>query len=543
MAQSIEDFAAPLLARAKKSNKKIKKDIRNQNYALLGVSLANQALRARAMNRAQNWFTGAEPILQQAKDQAQSGFNFWSQHNAMLKDHDPSDWRTAKAKQLFDTDLVESSVPLSSSEKERQFADYKLTIKDQLDAYKERMDLHEQFKGATTEKDKERLRNRYYGTVEKLIDDEVIRLKNDNNIFSAVTGALGINGKDRLDDIDLRTGIPASGLSPKEQEVANFFKNVQLRKQKDLGLTETVAKREAYNFTNYIASKEYDKVYGLFDVKANEWKEWIANDEIGQLQTDLGVYGGAPIELRDTQSGEGVTLDFHELIDILPKQGATRGSDSPRIELVDDVMTLSSILKYKYQAITTKSAEKMGRIAGDKIPDNQDFFKAAIEMISNDNRFLYSDDKVIYDKYDDLTLTQIANDINSLLSDDQLQKIYADENPNSGSQDSLKESQRALEEKQAEGTLVGHSFNGIISALNKKVKDENYDDAAAIQAMRIRKLYIQDRERIGDPLSEEEMETLLNIDLSLPIKMPSSKLKGWGIMDSPGIARTTKVRR
>ena len=61
--------------------------------------------------------------------------------------------------------------------------------------------------------------------------------------------------------------------------------------------------------------------------------------------------------------------------------------------------------------------------------------------------------------------------------------------------------------------------------------------------MRIRKLYIQDRERIGDPLSEEEMETLLNIDLSLPIKMPSSKLKGWGIMDSPGIARTTKVRR
>ena len=415
MAQSIEDFAAPLLARAKKSNKKMEKRVRNQNYALLGVSLANQALRARAMNRAQNWFTGAEPILQQAKDQAQSGFNFWSQHNAMLKDHDPSDWRTAKAKQLFDTDLVESSVPLSSSEKERQFADYKLTIKDQLDAYKERMDLHEQFKGATTEKDKERLRNRYYGTVEKLIDDEVIRLKNDNNIFSAVTGALGINGKDRLDDIDLRTGIPASGLSPKEQEVANFFKNVQLRKQKDLGLTETVAKREAYNFTNYIASKEYDKVYGLFDVKANEWKEWIANDEIGQLQTDLGVYGGAPIELRDTQSGEGVTLDFHELIDILPKQGATRGSDSPRIELVDDVMTLSSILKYKYQAITTKSAEKMGRIAGDKIPDNQDFFKAAIEMISNDNRFLYSDDKVIYDKYDDLTLTQIANDINSLL--------------------------------------------------------------------------------------------------------------------------------
>ena len=162
MAQSIEDFAAPLLARAKKSNKKIKKDIRNQNYALLGVSLANQALRARAMNRAQNWFTGAEPILQQAKDQAQSGFNFWSQHNAMLKDHDPSDWRTAKAKQLFDSDLVESSVPLSSSEKERQFADYKLTIKDQLDAYKERMDLHEQFKGASTEKDKERLRNRYY---------------------------------------------------------------------------------------------------------------------------------------------------------------------------------------------------------------------------------------------------------------------------------------------------------------------------------------------------------------------------------------------
>ena len=61
--------------------------------------------------------------------------------------------------------------------------------------------------------------------------------------------------------------------------------------------------------------------------------------------------------------------------------------------------------------------------------------------------------------------------------------------------------------------------------------------------MSIRKLYIQDRERIGDPLSEEEMETLLNIDLSLPIKMPSSKLKGWGITDSPGIARTTKVRR
>ena len=528
MAQSIEDFAAPLLAKAKKANKKMEKRVRNQNYALLGVKIANQALRARALNRAQSWYAGAQPILRQARDNAQAGFNFWSDHNEMLGKHDSTDWRVARAQQLFNTAYSEQAKHLTDEEKKKAFAAYMPTIKDQLDAYGKQMDLHSEFKGATTEKEKEILRKRYYGSIDTMLTNETARIKNDNSIFSAVTGALGITGRDRLDDIDAIAGIPQTGLSPKEQEIADFFANAQLREKEALGLTEASKRSDGtFNWNTYATTNlaTHDEVYGNFQDTRNTYIERLSETNgIEAIETDLRPYGGIVVTLQDQNKNE-VDIAFHQIVDLLPDTGPP-GADTAQTQFIDDVTTLSSILQYKYQRAAEAQAKAAGISAPIKMPPPQHFMKAATEMIVNDGKFTFEQNRLLpnklaYESYDIANLTRIANEEwSSLLSEKTSREIFRGLNINDGRQEELEEIIREQNEKASKSKTLAISLNDFIEAIEDAKKDPNYNKT---ETEKLRDTWINSRKRAGTWTQEDE-DKIMAIQLSaksVPAFMPT----------------------
>ena len=525
MAQSIEDFATPLLAKAKKANKKMEKRVRNQNYALSGVKLANQALRARAMNRAQSWYAGAQPILRQARDNAQAGFKFWSDHNEMLGKHDSPDWRVAKAKQWFDTTYEVANKHLTEEEKKEAFADYLPTIQNQLDAYKKRMDLHGEFKGATTEKEKEILRKRYYGNIDTMLTNETARIKNDNSIFSAVTGALGITGRDRLDDIDAITGIPTTGLSPKEQEIADFFANAERREKEDLGFKEASKRPDTFNWNTYATTNlaTHEDVYGKFQKKRDDYIVHTTEGTAGieAIETDLQPYGGIVVTLDDQHKNK-VDIEFHQIVDMLPDTGP-KGADTAQTQFIDDVTTLSSILQYKYQRAAEALAKASGKPAPIYMPPPQHFMKAATEMIVNDGKFTFERNKVMpnkltYESYDIANLTRIANEEHSsLLSEKTSREIFKDIDIDEGNQEEL---DRVIEEQAqaaADASLSANNkimanipVNQLIQALEEAKTQSDYDKTGTED---IRDQWIKARKAAGTWTQEDE-DKIMAIQLS-----------------------------
>ena len=549
MAQSIEDFAAPLLAKAKKANKKMEKRVRNQNYALLGVKIANQALRARALNRAQSWYAGAQPILRQARDNAQAGFNFWSDHNEMLGKHDSTDWRVAKAQQLFNTAYAEQGKHLTEEEKKKAFAAYMPTIKDQLDAYDKQMKLHSEFKGATTEKEKEILRKRYYGSIDTMLTNETARIKNDNSIFSAVTGALGITGRDRLDDIDAIAGIPQTGLSPKEQEISDFFANAQLREKEALGLTEASKRSDGtFNWNTYSTTNlaTHEDVYGRFQDTRDAYIVHTTEGSAGiaAIETDLEPYGGITIKLQDQNKNE-VDIAFHQIVDLLPDTGPT-GADSPQTQFIDDVTELASILEYKYDKAAEAAATAGGLSASIARPRKQDFLKAATEMVVNDGRFVFEQNKLLpnkltYESYDKATLTRIANEEHSsLLSKDTAKEIFKDIDIDTGNQEELE----AILEEQAQSAAMASasasnramakvSVNDFIEAIEDAKKDPNYNKT---ETEKLRDTWINSRKRAGTWTQEDE-DKIMAIQLSATTVPTLSSTSGTIIAPRSGPGR------
>ena len=526
MAQSIEDFAAPLLAKAKKANKKMEKRVRNQNYALLGVKLANQALRSRAMNRAQSWYAGAQPILRQARDNAQAGFNFWSNHNEMLGKHDSTDWKVAKAQQLFNTAYAEQGKHLTEEEKKKAFAAYMPTIKDQLNAYDKQMKLHGEFKGATTEKEKEVLRKRYYGNIDTMLTNETARIKNDNSIFSAVTGALGITGRDRLDDIDAIAGIPQTGLSPKEQEISDFFASAELREKEDLGLTEASKRSDGtFNWNTFATTNlaTHEDVYGKFQKKRDDYIVHTTEGTAGieAIETDLQPYGGIVVTLDDQHENK-VDIAFHQIVDMLPDTGP-KGADTAQTQFIDDVTTLSSILQYKYQRAAEALAKASGKSAPIFIPPPQHFMKAATEMIVNDGKFTFERNKVMpnkltYESYDIANLTRIANEEwSSLLSEKTSREIFKDIDIDEGNQEELDRVIREQAQAAADASLSVNNkimanipVNHLIQALEEAKKQSDYNKTGTED---IRDQWIKARKAAGTWTQEDE-DKIMAIQLS-----------------------------
>ena len=230
MAWSIEEFSGPILKKAEAANKKREKDVKRQQYALMGVTVANQALRHRAQQRANELERRGSPILQQASQHFEDGLEFWKNHNDMLgTDFNPNQWEDAWRKQTLDGILAGQGLTNSNVNRQMAMENLKPHIEDELNAYREQMELMSEFRGGTTSTVRDDMRGRYYGDIEEVLTTLKNRTVENSSIFSSLMGALGMGKTTSLEGIDFTGGpieIPENATA-EEERLITFFNQVK----------------------------------------------------------------------------------------------------------------------------------------------------------------------------------------------------------------------------------------------------------------------------------------------------------------------------
>jgi hypothetical protein len=445
MAYSIENFAAPVLANAKKQNKKAEKKVGLQNLALLGVQVANQALRSRAIKRSEEFFNGAQPILQRAKQNVDAGFEFWGDHNRMLGDtYDPDDWRTAKAQQFFNSDFQTaprdstSSALYSTATRAKAFPEYleSVEVQAKLDSYKKEMDLHGDFKGGASADAREEIRTRYYGPIEAMITKETNRMAGDNTIVSSLMKSLNLKDDSRLDDIDVRgTQRPREDLSADEQTIMDFFTSAGEKQQRLRDISTSSTSSPEINLSKYvdIDGRERQKMfnnpaYGPLLVPFLERDTSVLDAQYGSGKLDISV------SLSDTD-GEGYeNMSIHTLYNLLGEGDGSQaiageGGEPMQVAFARDVFKIASIIDYNWQHAAELSATVIDP------PNQYDFVNAAYELVVKGSETVagrvsltsppwWQQDYAVYKKLTPMQMTMLANNIEADLPEEKFDKLY-----------------------------------------------------------------------------------------------------------------------
>ena len=432
MAYSIENFAAPVLANAKKQNKKAEKKVGLQNLALLGVQVANQALRSRADERAQEFFNGAQPILQRAQNNARDGFAFWGTHNRMLgTTYDPSDWRIAKAQQLYDVDIARSGVVLTDENKIEGFRTYMedSEVQEKLNRYETQMGLQAQFKGGTTEAEKEAISTAYYGPIATMISQETERMRGDNTIFGSLMRSLNLKDESRLNDIDAR-GVDKIGslniedLNADERAIIDFF-NKEGERRSQVAAVSSLSGETSVDF----------KALGG---EAVDFNDIYNNPAYAQIEQTLAK--GDSTEVAAVFEGydfkvtlpEGVhsakELEMTKFMQMLSEDIEEGESASARVSFASDATTIASILEYRYGEMVANQESKTSKAAP---PNSANYLQSAMELLLGNEgnlvRAVYTDgfiNRLDYNPLSPMDLGQLALDAHSRLSASNFDNLF-----------------------------------------------------------------------------------------------------------------------
>ena len=494
MAYEIEGFSGPLLAQAKAKTKKLEKQAKKQNLYLLGVQAANYTLRNKAQKRAEDWYAGSEPILRQAKRNAQTGFNFWRDHNSMVGEkYDPSDWRAARAEQLFEGELTTSGYNLKPEEKAAALSNYMVSIEDELDAYGERMELHSQFKGGFDQDTKTAIRDSYYGNIERMLAQERSSIEEDSTIFKSVMRAVGVGRAGELDDVDVRNLARPEDLSPAEDEILSFFDRAKERQTKAEELRGRSARpdlREDFSVSRFITNDQASAQDVFERPVAMSQRAFLRENMSGatglNLITKKYGEGRFKVTLRDEVNSEDTyDLSLGKVINMLSDDVVEGKNRTERAEFIDNVTTLASILEYKFVqaaevADTRLDTEMM-------LPEAEAFMQGAFQLLAigdgEDSNIKYKKvkfgrDGIIYKPLGSLELTLLANTANEMLPEGVYSELFGDINLMRGNQEQL----RNLIEEEETNTVATIATGGAPGLENKSqeemqdVINESYND-------------------------------------------------------------------
>lgn len=511
MAKSIEEFAGPLLARSKQQTKDIQRTVRNQNLALLGVSVANAALRTRAMNRAEEWYKGAEPILRQAKQNASDGFSFWASHDDMLKDHDASDWRTARAQQLFNTHLAESGSALTGQPRASAFAAYTPQIQDELDAYGKLMDVHAEFKGGTDATERERLSTNYYGNIQSMIDTQRSRIEGDNTIVSSLMNSLGIHSRDRMSPADERT-------------LEGFLSNSIIRRDEALGLTGQADRPEVdINLSEFrtVSMPSQEEVYGRNQGKYQDYIVHLSAGDFGPIDEDLKVYGLPSVKLTGTgRPDETYELTFAEALEAI--EVPEEGRNTQQL-FIHDTLRLASVLSWQHEQGAKEEARQAGLTVPLKMPEPQEFVNMSFQTLVDSNRFTrveragwgfspVSKPSLSYNPLSEQDFSLLANNITSIISEEDMAKVNM--NPHyfsTGDQSILQQENIDREDYTQRNIAQARSFSAEETPYNELVENivtaQESPSYNSEEAQALVDFYIAD----NPELSSDQTQELRNI--------------------------------
>ena len=494
MAYEIEGFSGPLLAQAKAKTKKLEKQAKKQNLYLLGVQAANYTLRNKAQKRAEDWYAGSEPILRQAKRNAQTGFNFWRDHNSMVGEkYDPSDWRAARAEQLFEGELTTSGYNLKPEEKAAALSNYMVSIEDELDAYGERMELHSQFKGGFDQDTKTAIRDSYYGNIERMLAQERSSIEEDSTIFKSVMRAVGVGRAGELDDVDVRNLARPEDLSPAEDEILSFFDRAKERQTKAEELRGRSARpdlREDFSVSRFITNDQASAQDVFERPVAMSQRAFLREnmsdaEGLNQITKKYGE-GNFQVTLRDEVNSEDTyDLSLGKVINMLSDDVVEGKNRTERAEFIDNVTTLASILEYKFVqaaevADTRLDTEMM-------LPEAEAFMQGAFQLLAigdgEDSNIKYKKvkfgrDGITYKPLGSLELTLLANTANEMLPEGVYSELFGDINLMRGNQEQLR---NLIEEEEANtaATIATGGAPGLENKSQEEMQDvinESYND-------------------------------------------------------------------
>ena len=160
------------------------------------------------------------------------------------------------------------------------------------------------------------------------------------------------------------------------------------------------------------------------------------------------------------------------------------------------------------------------------MPPSQHFMKAATEMIVNDGKFTFEQNRLLpnklaYESYDIANLTRIANEEwSSLLSEKTSREIFRGLNINDGRQEELEEIIREQNEKASKSKTLAISLNDFIVAIEEEKKNPNYDKE---RTEKLRDQWIKASKKAGTWTQENE-DKIMAIQLSaksVPAFMPT----------------------
>ena len=408
MAWSIEEFSGPILKKAEAANKKREKDVKRQQYALMGVTVANQALRHRAQQRANELERRGSPILQQASQHFEDGLEFWKNHNDMLgTDFNPNQWEDAWRKQTLDGILAGQGLTNSNVNRQMAMENLKPHIEDELNAYREQMELMSEFRGGTTSTVRDDMRGRYYGDIEEVLTTLKNRTVENSSIFSSLMGALGMGKTTSLEGIDFTGGpieIPENATA-EEERLITFFNQVKRDRQEYAEQSEDATYRvDQYNIADYRKQEDFD---------------WYSDPNILGITGDLIDLKYEDLELKLRQLG--VAYEFQDsnggvvqmrLERILANpyfaKGARGLSQEPNpnnIGGMSDRAAFANDLSKLASAFKTRSIAANPNLS---VPHDSVFWQASLDTLANTGLLEMSDEGMAYTNLSPQNLLELS---------------------------------------------------------------------------------------------------------------------------------------
>ena len=439
MAIPIEGVSSKLLGQARAQSSELEKKARRSSVLLIGAKVANHALRNRAAKRAEEFYKGATPLLNQTARRFETGVDFWTTEKNMLGKHgnfNDSQWRQAKTQEYLNLYFKETGVKAADLNMIEFMPIFTEQVKDELDAHGVRRDEMREFKGTTLNKEaRDAIRARYSGSITDMIDTTKSRIADNSSIFNGVMDALNIGRKNRLENIDMENlpdpaNLPADA-TPQERELAVFFNelNKSVGRFEEAGTVsgKLVIDKDARIKLSSLTkpgSIDYNALYR--DANIFEYSDVLSKGSSSELNTAFNAYPNLGLDLWDEGANKTYPMTLPNLLTKLESELPEHIVGQPRTEqfserqaFADDLMRVSSGIRNRRLAAMKAQGIQT------PLPNSIYFLQAGLEKINSLGKLELSGSLVrdmqwqaiAYERLSDIEILEATTDLRGVTRD------------------------------------------------------------------------------------------------------------------------------
>lgn len=201
---SIEQLGESLLSQAKKRRKKEERKGKIFGAVLLGAQVGNIFLRNKAKKRADEFWKSNIGLVNQKASQFDKGIKFWTDHSNMMSKYGTgktdTNWEDAFKQQQYDIYKkreLDGTKP-QDIEEFKNIINNKIT--DDLNAYKEKLNLFKEFKNiGRTEADIKISKTAYIKPIQDKLNKAAELIQKESNVGGYLLNRLGVGDRQKLE--------------------------------------------------------------------------------------------------------------------------------------------------------------------------------------------------------------------------------------------------------------------------------------------------------------------------------------------------------